>query len=164
MINAATILHPKAIPVNSATDMGLALKPLYGSFATVVFMLGLFSASFSSLIGNATIGGALLSDAFSFGSDLKLKIVRKFIMLVMVIGAIIALRYGKLPLDLIVFAQGITVTIAPIIGFALLLVANDQQIMGKFKNSIWQNIACMFGLVLLIILAINYMRLIFFVN
>ena len=85
-------------------------------------------------------------------------------MLVMVIGAIIALRYGKLPLDLIVFAQGITVTIAPIIGFALLLVANDQQIMGKFKNSIWQNIACMFGLVLLIILAINYMRLIFFVN
>jgi manganese transport protein len=164
MINAATILHPKDIPVNSATDMGLALKPLYGSFATVIFMLGLFSASFSSLIGNATIGGALLSDSFSFGSDLKLKIVRKFIMLVMVIGAIIALKYGRLPLDLIVFAQGITVTIAPIIGFALLLVANDRQIMGRFKNNKWQNIACMFGLVLLMILAINYMCLIFFVN
>lgn len=164
MINAATILYPKGISVNSATDMGLALKPLYGSFATAIFMLGLFSASFSSLIGNATIGGALLSDAFSLGSDLKLKVVRKFIMLVMVIGALVALKYGRLPLDLIVFAQGITVTIAPIIAIALLLVANDQKIMGNFKNGRWQNIVCIFGLLLLIVLAINYMRLIFFVN
>lgn len=164
MINAATILHPKGIPVNSATDMGLALKPLYGNFATSIFMFGLFCASFSSLIGNATIGGVLLSDAFSFGHDLKLKIVRRFIALVMIIGAIIALKYGGLPLELIIFAQGITITISPIVGLALYLIANDKSIMGKFKNSRKQNIASALGLMLLAFLAINYIRLLFFVN
>lgn len=162
MINAATILHPNGIPVNSATDMGLALKPLYGNFATSIFMLGLFCASFSSLIGNATIGGVLLSDAFGFGHDLKLKIVRRFIALVMVFGAFIALKYGRLPLELIIFAQGITVTIAPIVGLALLLIANDKSIMGEFKNKLKQNIASVLGLALLVFLAVFYIRQLFF--
>ncbi len=162
MINAATILYPKGIVVNSATDMGLALKPLYGNFATSIFMLGLFCASFSSLIGNATIGGVLLSDAFGFGHDLKLKVVRRFIALVMVFGAFIALKYGRLPIELIILAQGITVTIAPIVGFALCLIANDKSIMGKFKNTIKQNITSALGLALLVFLAIIYIRFLFF--
>jgi Mn2+/Fe2+ NRAMP family transporter len=108
LINAAAILHPQGIQVNSATDMGLALEPLYGNIATIIFMLGLFGASFSSLIGNATIGGSLLSDAFSWGNQLQSKAVRRMIMLVMLIGAAIALKFGRLPLELIVFAQAIT--------------------------------------------------------
>ncbi len=162
MINAATILYPAGIPVNSATDMGLALKPLYGNFATTIFMVGLFCASFSSLIGNATIGGVLLADAFGFGHDLKLKAVRWFIALVMVFGAFIALKYGRLPLELIIFAQGITVTIAPIVGLALLLIANDKSIMGEFKNNLKQNIASALGLALLVFLAVFYIRQLFF--
>ncbi|MGD1890347.1 MAG: Nramp family divalent metal transporter [Cyclobacteriaceae bacterium] len=81
-INAATVLYPQGIPVNSAADMGLALEPLYGNTATVIFMLGLFGASFSSLLGNATIGGALLSDAFFGNHQLSDAKVRRAILLV----------------------------------------------------------------------------------
>lgn len=162
LINAAAILYPQGIQVNSATDMGLALEPLYGNVATIIFMLGLFGAAFSSLIGNATIGGSLLSDAFSLGNQLELKIVRIMILLVMAIGAIIALIFGRLPLELIIFAQAITIIIAPLIGIALFLIANDHRTMGHQKNNIWQNIAGILGLLLLTFLAVTHLRLLLF--
>ena len=159
LTNAAAILYPQGIQVNSATDMGLALEPLYGSTATVIFMLGLFGASFSSLIGNATIGGSLLSDAFSLGSQLKSIKVRGMIMLVMVIGAAIALKFGRLPLELIVFAQAITIIIAPLVGIALLVLANDTLRMGTMKNNLWKNAGGILGLTLLIFLSASQIYL-----
>jgi manganese transport protein len=162
LINAAAILFPQGIQVNSATDMGLALEPLYGSIATIIFMLGLFGASFSSLIGNATIGGSLLSDAFSLGNQLQSKAVRRMIMGVMLIGAAIALKFGRLPLELIIFAQAITIVIAPLVGIALFLIANDTSIMGTSRNNLWKNIGAVAGLLLLIFLAITHIRLQFF--
>lgn len=162
LINAAAILYPQGIQVNSALDMGLALEPLYGNVAATIFMLGLFSASFSSLVGNATIGGSLLSDAFSLGNQLESNIVRMMIMLVMIIGGAIALKFGQLPLDLIIFAQAITIIIAPIIGIAMVLVANDQAIMGAFKNNRWKSIGGILGLLLIIFLAISQLCLQFF--
>ncbi len=159
LTNAASILYPQGIQVNSATDMGLALEPLYGNTATVIFMLGLFGASFSSLIGNATIGGSLLADAFSLGSSLSSTKVRALIMLVMLIGAAIALRFGRLPLELIVFAQAITVVIAPLVGIAILVLANDRKRMGGLKNTIAQNIFAILGLLLLLSLSASQLYL-----
>lgn len=159
LTNAASILYPQGIQVNSATDMGLALEPLYGNTATIIFMLGLFGASFSSLIGNATIGGSLLADAFSLGSSLSSPKVRSLIMLVMLIGAAIALRFGRLPLELIVFAQAITVVIAPLVGIAILVLANDQQRMGSLKNGLIQNIFAILGLLLLLGLSASQLYL-----
>ncbi len=159
LINAAAILYPQGIQVNSATDMGLALEPLYGNTATVIFMMGLFGASFSSLIGNATIGGSLLADAFSLGNQLQSKAVRMMIMLVMLIGATVALIFGRLPLELIVFAQAITIIIAPLVGIALLVIANDKEIMGAAKNNRWKNIGAIIGLLILLFLAITHINL-----
>src|SRR5699024_5548320 len=50
MLTAAAVLRPAGIQVNSIEDMGLALEPLYGSWATILFMFGLFGAAFSSLM------------------------------------------------------------------------------------------------------------------
>lgn len=153
LANAATVLYPQGVQVNSATDMGLALEPLYGNTATVIFMVGLFGASFSSLIGNATIGGSLLADAFLLGSQLQSSRVRAMIMLVMLIGASIALAFGRLPLELIVFAQAITIIIAPAVGITLLVLANDASRMGALRNNRWKNIGGVAGLLLLLFLS-----------
>ncbi|MGI9543323.1 MAG: Nramp family divalent metal transporter [Cyclobacteriaceae bacterium] len=161
LINAAAILYPKGIEVKSATDMGLALEPLYGKSTSVIFMLGMFGASFSSLVGNATIGGALFADAFSLGSRLDNKSVKGLIMLVMIMGALIALYFDGLPLELIVFAQAITVLIAPLIGIVLFLIANDSKIMGPMKNNAANNIAGVLGLLLLLFLSGSYIYLMF---
>lgn len=153
LLSAASILHPQGIQVNAATDMGKALEPLYGSWATGVFMLGLFGASFSSLIGNATIGGTLFADALSLGSSLNSKSVRALIMLVIVLGAGIAIAFGRLPLELIVFAQGVTVFAVPFIGLGLLMVANDKEIMGDLVNQTPAKVTGVIGLIVLVLLA-----------
>ena len=153
LLSAGAVLHPQGIMVNAATDMGKALEPLYGSWATGIFMLGLFGASFSSLIGNATIGGTLFADALSLGSDLNSKPVKAMIMLVIVIGAVVAIAFGKLPLELIVFAQGITIFAVPFIGLGLLLIANNKEIMGDLVNKTPARITGVIGLAVLVLLA-----------
>jgi manganese transport protein len=134
MICAATILNPQGIKVNTALDMAKALEPLFGSYAAILFLAGLFGASFSALVGNATIGGTLLSDSLGHGSQLSSLTVRVLIALVMTVGAIVALIFGKLPLQVIVMAQTVTIFLVPFIGYSMYAIANDDSIMGELKN------------------------------
>jgi Mn2+/Fe2+ NRAMP family transporter len=162
MICAASVLHANNIQVNTAADMGRALAPLFGKQATMFFLIGLFGASFSSLIGNATLGGTLLADSLGYGSSLDSPKAKSFIALIIIIGAAIAILFGHIPLELIVFAQSITVLIVPLIGIALFAVSNDASIMGKYKNSRAVNIAAIAGLMLIFILAgLNIQQLFF---
>jgi glucose/arabinose dehydrogenase/Mn2+/Fe2+ NRAMP family transporter/mono/diheme cytochrome c family protein len=155
MICAAAVLHSKGVKISSATDMAKALAPIFGEYATALFLAGLFGASFSSLIGNATLGGTLLGDALGYGGQLNSKMVRFLIALIMIIGAIIALAFGKLPLELIVLAQAVTIFVVPVIGIALYVLANDREIMGELRNKPFSNIAGALGLLIMIGLAIS---------
>lgn len=163
MICAGTVLHSKGIPVNSALDMAKALEPLFGKYSEILFLAGLFGASFSSLVGNAAIGGTLLGDALGFGYKLSNKKVKLLIALVMTIGATIAIIFGKtLPLHVIVMAQSVTIFIVPLIGIAIYTIANDEKIMGHLKNNRVQKIMGLVGLLVVIGLAIYNIKNIFF--
>jgi len=162
MIVGAAVLKPAGIMVDSVNEMGLTLEPLFGSWATIVFMFGLFGAAFSSLIGNATIGGAMLSDGVGFGNSLKDIRVKLMIIAVMLFGSIIALIFGGAPVNVIVFAQAITIVVVPFIAIALLVVANDKEIMGELKNTTTKNVIAIIGLIVLILLAFNNVKNIFF--
>ncbi len=153
MICAAAILHKQGINVVSASDMSRALVPLFGDHASTLFLIGLFGASFSSLVGNATIGGTLMADSLGQESNLSSVKVKVFIALVMVFGAIIAIRFGRLPLELIVFAQSVTIFLVPFIGLALYAVSNDEKIMGQHKNSPAVRVIGAIGLLILVLLA-----------
>lgn len=153
LICAATVLFSAGVKVNSATDMARALKPLLGNYASRLFLCGLFAASFSTLIGNATVGGTLLGDAIGSGNQLNSKVVKYLIALVMLIGAAIAIIFGKLPLELIILAQSVTILIVPFIGIAMYAISNNEQIMGKYKNSIAVKIIGFIGLLILVVLA-----------
>jgi Mn2+/Fe2+ NRAMP family transporter len=160
MICAAAVLHVKGIPVNKASDMARALEPLFGHNASLLFLVGLFGASFSSLIGNATIGGSLLSDGFGYGSQLDSKVVKGLIALVMVIGAMVAVSYEKPPLELIIFAQSVTIFLVPFIGTAMYLLSNKRSLMGEYVNTVFIKYAGLAGLLLLFALAIyNFQEL-----
>ncbi len=162
LIVAAAILHQADIEVKAASDLGLALEPLFGRFATVAFMVGFFAASFSSLIGNATIGGALLADSLGLGRSLSSWKVRLCIVGVILFGATIALLYGGLPLQLIIFAQALTIIIAPAAAIFILLVANDRKVMGEATNTRTNNIIPFLGLGILLFLAMYNIKSIFF--
>ncbi|MBT2161227.1 Nramp family divalent metal transporter [Zobellia barbeyronii] len=153
MLVAASVLYPQGIQVNSAAEMGKALEPIFGSYATVIFMFGLFAASFSSLIGNATLGGVLLSDALNIGRKLESQNVRYVIMSVILIGAAVAIIFGNLPIQLIIMAQGFTIIVVPVIGFMIFMIARDRAAKHFFKLSTTLNIIMILGLVMLVLLA-----------
>jgi manganese transport protein len=162
LICSAAVLHPRGVVIDSATDMAKALEPAFGKYAAYLFLAGLFGASFSSLIGNATIGGSLLGDAFGYGGTLSSKVSRALIALVMLIGAAVAIRFGKLPLQLIVIAQAVTIFIVPFIGIAIYLVANDKKLMGDHRNRAFSNIAGGIGLLVILLLALSNVKALFF--
>lgn len=162
LICAATVLHPQHIQLNSATDMSRVLEPLFGSYASFLFLTGLFGAAFSSIIGNATVGGTLLGDALGYGSQLSTRTVKYFIALVMVFGALIALIFGKLPLQLIIFAQSVTIFVVPFIGVSMFLIANDRKVMGERTNGIGAKVLGGLGLALIIGLALVNVKSLFF--
>jgi manganese transport protein len=162
MMSAAAVFLPQGIAIGSVTDMGKSLEPLYGSWATVIFMIGLWGAAVSSLTGNATIGGALLADALGLGRKLSDKAVRYCIIAVMAIGAIVAVAFGRIPVQLITLAQAVTITVVPLIGIALYMVTNDKKVMGEFHNTTTKNIIGIIGLIVLIVLAGNTIRTLFF--
>lgn len=162
LVCSAAVLHPRGVVIDSATDMAEALEPAFGKYAAYLFLAGLFGASFSSLIGNATIGGSLLGDAFGYGGTLSSKVSRALIALVMLIGAVVAIRFGKLPLQLIVIAQAVTIFIVPFIGVAIYLVANDRKLMGEYRNKAFSNIAGGIGLLVILFLALNNVKALFF--
>ncbi|MEZ4772712.1 MAG: Nramp family divalent metal transporter [Bacteroidia bacterium] len=160
MAAAGAVLQPQGIEVKTATDMGRALEPLFGSFTKVVFMFGLFGASFSSLLGNATIGGSILAETLGIKEGFHRPGVRICITVVIVMGAATALIFGRLPLEMIVFAQAVTIYLAPMIGLVIFLIANKKQVMGELANSRTQNILGAIGLLILAILAANNLRVI----
>lgn len=162
LICAATVLFPTGIKVSNATDMARALEPLFGDNASKLFLCGLFGASFSALIGNASVGGTLLGDAIGSGNQLNSKTVRYLIALVMLIGAAIAIRFGKLPLELIILAQSVTILIVPFIGIAMYAISNDPKIMGKHTNSVTVKLIGFLGLLILVALACINVKELFF--
>ncbi|MCB0601194.1 MAG: Nramp family divalent metal transporter [Saprospiraceae bacterium] len=161
MICAASVMHPQGLQVSNASDMGRALEPLFGHYASVFFLIGLFGASFSSLIGNSTLGGTIFSDALGYGSRLDSRSVRWLIALIMATGAGVAIAFGSLPIQLIIIAQSITIFIIPMIGLALFLIANDRSIMGTRANGLFSNLAGVLGLVLVVTLAVHSFNLLF---
>ncbi len=162
MICAGAVLYEKDISVNTASDLGLALEPLFGPFTSTVFMIGFFAASFSSLLGNATIGGAILSDALGLGGRLEEPATRIAILGVMLIGAAVALYFGRLPLELIVVAQGITVLIVPAAAFILLILSGSEKVMGDLKNGTLTTILGWLGMLLLLIMIGFNVKYLFF--
>lgn len=162
LICAAAVLHPQNLKVNSGSDMARVLEPLFGNYASAFFLIGLFGAAFSSLIGNASLGGTLMGDALGFGSSFNSIVVRVLVALVMIIGAIIAIVFGNLPIQLMIFAQSITILVVPFIGIALYLIANDEKIMKGLKNDTAAKIIGALGLIILIGLAIRNVQTLVF--
>lgn len=162
MVCSAAVLHPKGIALNTATDMARALEPIFGNYASALFLSGLFGASFSSLIGNASLGGTLLGDALGYGGRLQSSMVRLLIGIIMVVGATVAIIFGKLPLQVIVLAQAVTIFIVPFIGIALYLIANNGEIMGRHKNTLFFRIAGAAGLIIMLLLAASNVKTLFF--
>ena len=104
-----------------------------------IFVVGFFAAAFSSMLANATAGGTLLADGL--GSTGGFNGVRSKLLVACVLGFglfVVAVAPGS-RVQLIIFAQAMTVLVAPFLGAMLLVIANNP-LMGDLRNRWWQNL------------------------
>ncbi|MBM4089206.1 MAG: divalent metal cation transporter [Planctomycetes bacterium] len=156
MITAATV-----IPGTEPDDLGqlaLALEPLLSTAAFAIFCVGLCAVALNPFLINAMIGGTILADGVGLPAKMGSLWSRLFTVVVLLCGmvvAILALRSGEKPVDLMIIGQALTVIGNPLMAAAILYLANRKDIMGERRNGIVLNVIGGVGLTLVVAMAVR---------
>lgn len=144
MMVAAAVLGHTGERVETLVQLANVFEPLAGAVGSTVFVVGFFAAAFSSMLANATAGGTLLSDGLGWGSSFDSTRSKLLIGCVLMFGfLVVALAPGS-RVQLIIFAQAMTVLVAPFLGALLIIIANNR-LMGDLRNRWWQNLFAAIG-------------------
>lgn len=158
IIATAATLFPHR-PVETAADAAVALRPLAGNYAQVLFAIGLFNAS---LLAAAVLP---LSTAYTYSEafGLEIGISRRWkeapafygiYTFAIVVGAGTVLIPGFHPIRAMVTAQFVQGILLPVVLVFMLLLINNRRLMGDYANSRIQNLLAGGIAVVLILLTI----------
>ncbi|MGX5718109.1 Nramp family divalent metal transporter [Arthrobacter sp. MAHUQ-56] len=147
---AAAVLGKTGGEAGTINALASIFTPLAGPVGATVFALGLSGAAFSSMIANATAGGTMVSDALGRGSKAGSPMARIFTGMILAFGLIVTLTFQGSPVGLIVVAQSLTVLIAPLLGFLIVIMANKASLMGDLRNRWWHNLFAAVGLIAIV--------------
>ncbi len=153
LVTAAAVLHGSVAggDLRSAADVAVQLEPLFGPWAKVLFSLGLLAAALSSFLINAMIGGTVLSDSLGLGGDLGRPMPKVFTTLALVIGLVVAISVleGHSPVQLILFAQAMTVLGNPVLAGVMLWMS------ARAKTPRWIQGLAFLGFLVVLVLALR---------
>lgn len=147
VIATAATLHSQGITeVNSASTAAESLAPVAGSYAKYLFAIGLFGAAMLAM------GVLPLSTAYSVSEALGFEkgLSRSFreaptflgiFTFLIVLGSVVAMVPGIPQIKLLLVTQCINGLLLPVILIAIVTLANNEEIMGKYRNSLGFNLA-----------------------
>ncbi len=152
MATAAAVLHSRAdVELRSAADVAQALEPLFGRWAMGLFCLGIFAGAVSSFLVNAMIGGCMLSDGFGWGGSIDLKAPKICTVLALAIGMNVSLYLQftgqDRPVNLIIFAQAMTVLGLPILAGVLLWLSFQSDLTERGGVPWWMKFVAIVGFI-----------------
>lgn len=143
---AAAVLGHTGERVETLAQLASVFEPLAGPAGYYIFTIGFFGAAFSSMLANATAGGTMLSDALGWGGSFDSARTKLLVGVVLAFGlAVVTFTPGS-RVQLIIFAQAMTVLVAPLLGVLLVMMANNK-LLGTMRNKWWQNLFAAIGLV-----------------
>ncbi len=140
IIVAAAVLGRQNAEAQTLVGLAKVFEPIAGPVGSTIFALGLSGAAFSAMVANATAGGTMLSDALGKGPSPSTMTAKRTSAAILAWGLAITLIFTKSPVQLIIFAQALTVLIAPFLGFLLYVMSNNRELMGELRNTWWKNI------------------------
>ena len=142
LMTAARVFHGRPDPVvlSGVGDVAMQLQPLFGRWAKGIFCLGIFAGAFSSFLVNALVGGTVLSDSLGKGSRLGEGWTLSLTTVALLCGLIVALfnlSDAASTVNLITFAQALTVLGLPALALALLYLGTRPDLTGERKVPRW---------------------------
>ena len=161
IVACAATLFAHNIVINDAKDAALALKPLAGQFASILFGFGLLNASLFGAVLVPVSTSYVITEAFGFESGLNFsfKEAPEFYGLftfAILIGALLVLLPFVPLLSILFLSQALNaVLLLPILVFVYLL-SNDKRLLNNYKNGKLINTIIVVTFLLIAISAIAY--------
>lgn len=147
IIVASANLYGTGTEILSGADLAAAVEPILGSWAKWFIAIGLLAAGFTSTITAPLAAAFATTGVLGMKKDLKDIKFKLVWIIVIVVGAILAIAFGSSPTELILVAQAANAIILPLIAFFILYCINSKE-MGEYKNGIIMNIL---GIIIIII-------------
>lgn len=144
IVSTAATLNKVGITVDSAQQAALALKPLAGEYAFILFGAGLFGASVlaASVIPLSTSYAICEAFGWESGVDHEYHEAPAFFgiyTVLLALSGILILLPGVSLMKIILVTQQIAGVLVPIILIFMIVLVNRKDIMGKYVNNKIQN-------------------------
>lgn len=167
IIACAATIFTAGHTIESAKDAAVALEPLVGSFATLLFGFGLLNASvFGALIVPLSTS-YVITEAFGFESGLNFSFgeAKEFyglLAFLLLFGALLTVLPFIPLLSILFITQAINaVLLLPILVFVFIL-SNDKKLLGQYANNKFVNTIVIITFSLIALSAILYVASSFF--
>ena len=159
IVACASTLHVKGMAINEAKDAAIALQPLAGMLAGIVFAFGLLIASIFSATILPLATSFFVCEAFGFeaGIDKKWKEAPQFYILytgILLLGMIIILIPNAPLIKISIWSQVLNGMLLPVVLVSMILLINNKKIMGNYVNKPIQNLIGWASVVILVGLSV----------
>jgi Mn2+/Fe2+ NRAMP family transporter len=157
---AATLYANGVHDIGSAKEAALALRPLAGEYAYLLFAAGLFNASLfaASILPISTAYAVCEGLGFESGLNKKFREAPVFYWLytVLIIAGAGVVLIPRLPLVyVLVLSQVVNGVVLPFVLVFMLLLTNDRELMGEHTNSRLFNVVAWTTVVVVIVMTLR---------
>ena len=167
-IAAAGTIYPLGIQVEDADDLGRIFSETQGFIGLIVFALGLWGSAFSSFVGGNTGGALIFTDICrSVVPGLKQSkeerqkraskedpIYRRVIIF-WSFAPLYIIFTGVSPVWFVLMVNAFVVVLIPVLVAVLLIITNDERLMGEYKNGWLTNMVMLLLVVVTVYLTWN---------
>ena len=144
-VTAAVVMHGAAVKPSSCTQLAPTLAPVLGPASPLVLGVGFFAAGLSSAITAPLAAAYAVTEVLNLDVKKRDRAFKWTWRLVLAFGVIVA-SLSLRPIELIVFAQFTNGILLPITAAFILWIANDQELLGKHRNTPFNNAMGLFVL------------------
>lgn len=142
LVSMAILVTAASVPmdnINNALDMAKGLEPLFGKMAVYFMAIGLLAAGITSAITAPLAAAFVASSCFNWGGNMDDRRF-KFVWTLVLLCGVFFLSFNIKPIEVIQFAQVANGLLLPIMAILLLWIVNRKNVMGEYKNTVFQNI------------------------
>ena len=159
IVACAATMYAGGIKITDAKDAAVALAPLAGKHASVLFAIGLANASLfaASILPLATAYYVCEGMGWESGVDKNFKTAPQFMWLytgIIVVGALIILIPDVPLVPIMLISQVVNGVMLPFVLIFMLFLINDKELMGDYTNSRTFDIIAWATVVIMIVLTL----------
>jgi Mn2+/Fe2+ NRAMP family transporter len=145
MATAAATLHAQGITeIENASDAALALKPIAGEFAGLLFLLGILGVGLLSIPVLAGATAYAVAETFGWRESLELNPLQaRAFYAVIVASMFVALALnlvGIEPVRFLILAAVLNGLSAPILMAIIWWLAKDKNLLGEWASPMWSKV------------------------